>query len=262
MILITGGEGFIGSHLVDNIKDAVPLDDRSFNKYKFDNTIVMDIRSKDIYDVVKKSDYIIHCACRDIRTSIIEPIIDAEVNGIGTLNLLRACREYKKDFLYISSVSVHHEASHYAISKQTGERYTLMYRQWISTTIVRLSNVFGPRDTESVIAKWLKNDIITLIDPNHTRDFTYYKDAIKGIKCAIEYRPSEIIDIGTGIQTKLGDIANWLSKKLNKPIKKIQQREIDNVKKRVVDIKQQKKNLNFSPEWNLYIALEEMLKNK
>lgn len=262
MILVTGGEGFIGSHLVYSIEGAVPLDDRSFSKHKFNNTIVMDIRSTDIYDVVKKSDYVIHCACRDIRNSIEYPIIDAEVNVIGTLNLLRACREFKKGILYISSVSVHHEASHYAVSKRTGERYCLMYRQWIPTTIVRLSNVFGLRDTESVIGKWLRNDEITLIDPNHTRDFTYYKDTIAGILAAYQKNPQEIIDIGTGVQTKLSEIAEWISSKMNKKIIRISSREIDNVKNRVVDTKKMNEILGFQARYELFESLEYMIKNK
>jgi len=260
MILITGGEGFVGSHLVEKLSDAQPLDDRSFNKYTFKNTIVMDICSPDIFEIVKQSDYVIHCACRDIRNSITKPLEDAEVNILGTLNLLQACRKYNKMFVYISSVSVHQEASHYAISKRTAERYALFYRQWIPTIIIRLSNVFGSRDTESVIAKWLKNDVITLIkDGTQTRDFTYIEDAINGIIKSIEKKPEEIIDIGTGSQTKLVDLANWLSHNTNKKVIFHPKREIDNVLKRVVDIEKMKTYLDFKPKWNLYDALKYML---
>jgi UDP-glucose 4-epimerase len=259
MILVTGGEGFVGSHLIENLNDAVPLDDRSFNKHKFNNTIVADVVSKDIWDIIKKSDLVVHAACRDIRNSIIEPMKDAEVNILGTLNVLRACREFNKPVLYISSVSIHSEASHYALSKAAGERYALFYRQWIKTSVVRLSNVFGPRDAASVIGKWMRNDKITLIEGYQTRDFTYIKDTLNGIKTAIERMPQVIVDIGTGIQTPLKELAEWMSERLNKEIEYIPEREIDNVKKRVVNIEKMRTYLGIKPEWNLYDALEEYI---
>ena len=253
--LICGGEGFVGSHLVEALNDATPLDDRSYNKFYNNKTIVKSIVSPDIADIVKDFDFVVNSACHDIRNSIIKPIADAENNIIGTLNLLMACRKHNKPFLYISSASVHRESNHYSLSKLAGEKYTSLYRQWIPTYIVRLSNVFGKGDTESVIGKWIAQPNITLVDSKHTRDFTYIDDAIAGILKVIEKRPQKIHDIGTGIEKSLGELAEWFSKKMNKPIIRMPAREIDNVKERCIDIKHLFNELDFKPKWKIHEAL-------
>jgi UDP-glucose 4-epimerase len=259
MILVTGGEGFVGSHLVERLDGAVALDDRSFPKTRFERTIVADIRSPAIREIVRDCDEVIHGACRDIRHSITEPMEDAEVNILGTLNLLRACREFNKPMLYISSVSVHSEISHYAISKRTGERYGLMYRRWIPVTIVRLSNVFGLRDTASVIGRWIQGDSITLVEGGQMRDFTYVKDSVAGILAAREKRPEEIVDIGTGVETSLAELAEWFAQRTGKPLVRIPPREIDNVVKRGVDPAPLRKILGVTPRWSVREGIEDIL---
>lgn len=254
--LVAGGEGFVGSHLVRALDNAVALDDRSYNKYFGEKTIIKSILDKDIEDVVKNFDFVINSACHDIRNSISKPIADAENNILGTLNLLKACRKYKIPFLYISSASVHTESNHYSLSKLAGEKYTVLYRQWIPTYVVRLSNVFGKGDTESVIGKWLSQDKITLINPHHTRDFTYIDDSIAGILKIIEKRPFKIYDIGSGVETQLGDLAQWFKKKTGKEIVNMKPREIDNVKERCIDIRSLRNDLDFEPKWDIYQALE------
>lgn len=257
-VLVLGGEGFIGSHLVDRIPGAVPLDDRSLPKHRFPSTIVKDICGP-IDDEVRAADLVIHAACRDIRHSMTEPLEDARVNVLGTLNVLLACRRHRVPFFYLSSVSVHREVSHYAVSKAAGERYCRMYRQWIPTSMVRLSNVFGPRDTESVVARWLRADEIGLIDPDATRDFTYVKDTIDGILRALEVWPEEEVEIGTGREVRLGDLAEWIARRRGVPIRRIGRREIDNVVRRVVDADVAARRIGFRARWTVFEGLEEML---
>jgi len=259
-ILILGGEGFVGSHLCELFPNAIPLDDRSLPKHKFNNTIVMDIGNPAIEKHIANAGLVLHAACRDIRYSMRFPLDDAKTNILGTLNVLMLCRKHKIPFFYISSVSVWSEVSHYAVSKSTGERYALMYRQWIPTAIVRLSNVFGPRDTESVVAKWLHDETITLVNPDATRDFTFYKDTIDGIKKAVEIWPQDIVNIGTGVETRLGELAKWISHKLDKPIIRMPAREIDNVNKRVVNPIDAEKKIGYRSKWKIYEALEETIK--
>ena len=257
-VLVLGGEGFVGSHLVERIPGAIPLDDRSFCKHRFPHTIVKSIC--DPLDAeIAASGLVIHAACRDIRTSMRAPMEDARVNIEGTLNVLMACRRHQVPILYISSVSVEHEVSHYAVSKSAGERYTRMYRQWVPTAVVRLSNVFGPRDTESVIARWIREPEIALITAEATRDFTYIEDSVAGILRAVEAWPDEPVNICTGVETRLGDLAAWLAKRMSKPVKQLPPREIDNVIQRVVNAEQAAAKIGFRARWSFYQALEEYL---
>ncbi|RMH56239.1 MAG: NAD-dependent epimerase/dehydratase family protein [Candidatus Hydrogenedentota bacterium] len=258
-ILILGAEGFVGSHLAERLPQAVLLDDRSLPKARFERTVVGDIRG-DIASLIEGKDLVIHAACRDIRHSMTEPMEDADVNVLGTLNVLIACRKFQVPCFYISSVSVTHEVSHYAVSKSAAERYTLMYRAWVPTCVVRLSNVFGPRDTESVIAKWLVQDEITLVDPSATRDFTFIEDTLDGILKAIEAWPEEVVNIGTGVETSLGSLAEWIAKRLGKPIRRMPPREIDNVIRRVVDPEPAQRLIGYRAKWSLEEGLEETIR--
>lgn len=257
-VLVLGGEGFVGSHIVDRIPGAMPLDDRSMSKHRFDRTIVKDIRGNLDLEI-GGADIVVHAACRDIRTSMREPMADAETNILGTLNVLMTCRRLQKPILYVSSVSVHSEVNHYAVSKSAGERYTLMYRQWVPTAVVRLSNVFGPRDTESVIARWLREPRITVISREATRDFTYVEDSVRGILTVLEKWPDVVCNIGTGVETPLAELAEWLAQKMNKPVTTAASREIDNVVRRVVDPLHAEKEIGFRARWKLYDALSLMI---
>lgn len=258
-VLVLGGEGFVGSHVVEHFPGAVPLDDRSFHKHRYPNTVVLDIASPQIERYIAEARLVIHAACRDIRTSMRLPLEDAQTNILGTLNVLVYCRKHQVPFFYISSVSVESEVSHYAVSKSAGERYCLMYRQWVPTAMVRLSNVFGPRDTESVIGRWLREDEITLIDPSASRDFTYYRDTLDGITKAIETWPDEVVSIGTGVETTLGDLAQWISRRMGKPVKTMPPREIDNVHHRVVQVDEAARIIGYRAQWSLFQGLEDYL---
>lgn len=257
--LVLGGEGFVGSHLVERIPNARPLDDRSFAKRLHPRTIVKDICSPDMDDLVSLAGLVVHAACKDIRNSIRFPMEDAQTNILGTLNVLMACRKHQVPFVYISSVSVQNEVSHYAVSKSAGERYAMMYRQWVPTCVVRLSNVFGPGDTESVIARWLREPEITLIDSSATRDFTYVEDTVEGIMKAIEAWTPDAVSIGTGIESPLGEVAHWLSEKTGKPVREVPKREIDNVHRRVVRPEEAEQKIGFRAKWDVRAGLEHYL---
>lgn len=256
--LITGSEGFIGSHLIDLFPNSIGVDNRASSKVLRDGTVVADISTDNIDSLIEKCDIVIHCACSDIRVSMKDPFLDAQVNVIGTLKLLDACRRLNKPFFYISSVSVHSESSHYAISKRSGERYSLMYRQWIPTSIIRLSNVYGERDTESVMGKWLTESSIKLINPDASRDFVYIKDVMAGINLALKKWPQNIIDLGTGVSFNLGKLAYWIASKRNVEVETIPEREIDNVIHRVVDWIPAQRDLGFRPQYDIYSGLKDM----
>lgn len=176
--IVTGGAGFIGSHLVDRLvagkaKEVVIIDDLSTGneenlRHHSDNPGVRleiaDICNEaSMHSIVKGADYVFHLACRNVRLSITQPTIVHDVNSTGTLNLLKASAGAGvKRFLYCSSSEVNGTAdvvpmpedyhfkpeTIYGASKLTGEYYTQSFQRsgWLETTIVRPHNNYGPRE--------------------------------------------------------------------------------------------------------------------
>ena len=225
-ILVTGGAGFIGSHLVDALSKGnhvVVLD--NFSSGKKENiehhqgkpnieVIIGDIRDKVLLSKVTKDiDIVYHLAVQCLRVSIKDPEINHEVNATGTLNLCMACLENSiKRFVYISSSEVYGTAvtapmneNHpcepmtvYGASKLAGEAYALAYHRTygLNSMVVRPFNSYGPRAHfegayGEVIPKFVLrvlNNMPPVIfgDGNQTRDFTYVTDTVMGIIMASE----------------------------------------------------------------------------
>ena len=214
-ILITGGAGFIGSHLVDALPDlnVRVLDDLStgclsnlaHHQDCLDFEIVEgDIQNEDLVDdIVQDVDVIFHLACRGVRHSLGHPVASHQVNAFGTLNLLQAAQRHGvKRFIHVSTSEVYGTAqkspmdeSHtcfpetvYGAAKLAGEAYARAYfRTWgLPVVVVRPFNNFGPRshfegDSGEVIPRfcvWALNRQQPVIfgDGNQTRDFLYVKD--------------------------------------------------------------------------------------
>ena len=173
-ILVTGGAGFIASHIVDKYielgHDVVVIDNLSSGfkhnvnpKAKF---YEIDIRSKELEQIFnnEKPDIVNHHAAQiSVPVSVKEPELDAEVNAVGFLNILQNCVKYKvKKVIFISSGgAVYGEAeeypttenydpkplSPYAIHKYVSEKYLYFYHHQygLKYTVLRYANVFGPR---------------------------------------------------------------------------------------------------------------------
>jgi UDP-glucose 4-epimerase len=214
-VLVTGGAGFIGSHLVDALKGCrvFVLDDLSTGKvdnlaHLADNPAVTlvrgDIRDRrTVGDLMRRVQVVFHLACRGVRHSIGHPEENHEVNATGTLVLLEAARAARVErFIHVSSSEVYGTArtvpmdemhpcfaeTAYGAAKLAGESYSRAYHQTyrLPTTVVRPFNNFGPRshfegDCGEVIprfAVWALNGIAPSIfgDGNQTRDFIYVAD--------------------------------------------------------------------------------------
>lgn len=177
LAVVTGGAGFIGSHLVDRLLAAgnrvVVVDDFSSgsreNLAHHSGDARLTVAEADILDepglyrLFAGADFVFHLACRNVRLSLRQPTIVHDVNATGTLNVLKAAsRAGVRRFLYCSSSEVNGTAdivpmpedyhfkpeTIYGASKLTGEYYTQVFERagWLSTVIVRPHNNYGPRE--------------------------------------------------------------------------------------------------------------------
>lgn len=217
--LVTGGAGFIGSHIAEALvkkrEEVVVFDNFCTGKIgnitsflKKIKLIKGDLRNfKEVRKVVKGIDYVLHqAALRSVPKSIGDPVNFTEVNVNGTLNLLIASREAKvKRLIYASSSSVYGYAktfperenflpkpiSPYAVTKLCGEYYCYLFSQiyGLETVSLRYFNVFGPRQSlESQYAVVIPKFITCLLkdepppingDGYQSRDFTYIDNIVE-----------------------------------------------------------------------------------
>lgn len=223
LYLVTGGAGFIGSHVIRELlkksHQVRVLDNFSTGKrsniegIQGLSVIEGDIRELCVCEeAVKNADYIIHLAALgSIPRSIADPVTTFEVNEGGTLNMLQASRAVPVSrFIYGGSSSSYgnnpeipvHESqpgepvSPYAVSKYAGEMYCRAFHSvyGLPTVCLRFFNVFGPRqDPDSPYAAVVPSFLRTVLrkdrpviygDGNQTRDFTYVRNTVMGILLA------------------------------------------------------------------------------
>lgn len=250
-ILVTGGAGFIGSHVVDLFLDrgfeVIILDDLSTGRASNINPNAkfyqMDIRDPGIRKVfeLERPDYISHHAAQmDVRRSVAQPLFDAEVNILGSINLIECAKEFNvKHFIYISSGGAAYgeperlpcDETHpvnpicqYGASKHTVEHYLFMYHAnyGMDYTVLRYPNVFGPRQDPNgeagVVAiftgKMLASEPVTINgDGEQTRDFVYVGDCAYANYLAVTVpHQAGIYNIGWGRPTSINEIFITLAK--------------------------------------------------
>jgi UDP-glucose 4-epimerase len=250
-ILVTGGAGFIGSHVVDLFLskgyEVVVLDDLSTGRPSNLNPQAklyqLDIRSPEVRQVfaAERPDYVSHHAAQmDVRRSVAQPLFDADVNILGSINLIECAREFEvKHFVYISTGGAAYgeperlpcDEEHpvnpicqYGASKHTVEHYLYMYHvnYGLRYTVLRYPNVFGPRQNPhgeaGVIAiftgKMLAGEpVIVNGDGEQTRDFVYVGDCAYAnyLTLTVDHQPG-IYNLGWGRPTSINDIFFALAK--------------------------------------------------
>ena len=235
-ILVTGGAGFIGSNIVDAyIKSGhsvTVIDNLSSGKMENINSKAefykLDIRDKKISKIIKKKRFDVvnhHAAQIDVRLSVKDPKLDADINICGMLNILNACAESKvKKIIFSSSggtiygeckakppdeASMTNPLSPYGVSKLSGEYYIRCYSALygLKYTILRYANVFGPRQDPfgeaGVVAifcsRFLNNeDVFIYGDGKQMRDYVYVGDVVIVNVKSLKSGDNEIFNIGTG----------------------------------------------------------------
>jgi UDP-glucose 4-epimerase len=249
-VLVTGGAGFIGSHIVDLLIETgynvIVVDNLSTGNlanvhkkavFYFTDLGLDPTRLEEIFQK-ENPDYVIHQAAQvDVTKSLKDPAADAAVNIIGTLHLLECCRKFQiKKVVYASSCAVYGETedcsidedfqpaplSFYGISKLTPEWYFKRYGQFygIPFTILRYANVYGPRQTVKgeggVISIFMKKaiageQIVIYGDGEQTRDFVYVKDVAAANLLALKKGTKEIINIGRNQKTTINQLYALIS---------------------------------------------------
>jgi UDP-glucose 4-epimerase len=241
-----------------------------------------------IRDALEGCDIVVHAAARNIVSSTRNPRDDFDVNIGGTLNVLLAARDSRPNrIVYTSSASIYGNPrylpigedepvnllSPYAVSKFAGEGYCqAFYESYdLPTTVVRYSNVFGPGQTPSnpycgVVAKFfdaaMANEPPQIHgDGEQTRDYTFIEDAVSAtLSAAVSPRaPGQAYNVGTGRETSVNQLARSILEITGASVEPehIDRRDIDNIRRRVVNIEKIRRELRWTPEVTLERGLRE-----
>jgi len=243
-VLVTGGAGFIGSHLVDALfergDEVIVIDNLLTGRRENVNPQIklyeLSIGDPGLVEIFEqeKPDIVSHQAAQiDLRRSVNEPLFDAQENILGSLNVIvNSVRSGVGKFIYASSggaiygepqylpVDENHPinpVSQYGVSKHTVEHYLHLYalQQGLNYIALRYPNVYGARQNPfgeaGVVAifahQMLGGEQPTIFGPgNKTRDYTHVSDVVAANLLAIERGRNVICNIGTGVETSDQDI--------------------------------------------------------
>jgi UDP-glucose 4-epimerase len=239
-----------------------------------------------VTDAVRPAEIVFHLAARNIIASTRNPLEDFQTNIGGTLNVLLAAREHRtKRIVYTSSVSVYGNPKYlpineddrislltpYAVSKFGGEGYCqAFYESYdLPVAVVRYSNVYGPWQDPAnpycgVIAKFIdkvRSGLPPEIhgDGQQTRDFTFVEDAVEAtlIAALSPKAEGEVINVGTGIETNINTLASLVCRLYGREfdLVHIDRRDIDNIRRRVVNIEKIRRLLRWTPSTTLDAGL-------
>ena len=292
-ITVTGGAGFIGSHLVDRliedghtvqVIDNLYTGNKEFvhSKAQF---VELDIRDPKLYSVLEefRPDYIFHEAAQtEVSTSMSDPMLDCDINLMGLINLLNAAVKLDvKKFLMPSSAAVYgnldtlplneemigNPSSFYGLTKLTTEHYLRIYHEAFGLTYIcyRYSNVFGPRQGNggeggviSIFAKAIVqgSPIIIYGDGKQTRDFIYVDDVVEANILGMQHQVTGIYNVSTGISSSVNLLVDEFRNISGKDIEVVYDKpRLGDIRDSVLATDKSEKELLFTAKYNLHDGL-------
>ncbi|VVC02170.1 L-arabinose 1-dehydrogenase (NAD(P)(+)) [uncultured archaeon] len=296
MIIVTGGSGFIGSHLCSVLSEKGDVRIVDVNAppmgvgAEFVQASVLDAAR--LARLMKGADAVVHLAALvDVSASVANPFPDFEVNALGTLNVLEAARKAGvKKVAYASSAAVYgnpvslpiDEAhpvaplSPYGLSKLTAERYVLLYNELygMQNTALRLFNVYGSGQNagspySGVITKFCNaiadgRQPVIYGDGEQTRDFVHVDDVAHAFCLALDSRGSNSpINIASGKEISVLDLLEKMCSLAGKsPNPKFLSERPGEIKRSVAGISLARKRLGYYPKMELDQGLTELVNKK
>ncbi len=293
-VVVTGGAGFIGSHIVDALVergfDVHIIDNLSGGKKEHLNSTATfhqaDIRNlEEIQPIIKGAQYLFHLAALPrVQYSIAHPEETHEVNVTGTLNVLIAAKEGGVGrVIYSASSSAYGDQqtmplreemtvspkSPYGLHKYIGEQYCRIWSEvyGLQTVSLRYFNIYGPRLNPDgayalAIGKFLKQrkegkPLTIWGDGTQTRDFTHVRDAVRANLLAAESKKvgkGEVINIGAGRNYSVQNLAKLIGGKVVHEPPRLEPRDT------LADNRLAKKLLGWEPEVTLEEGIKELKK--
>ncbi len=255
-VLVTGGAGFIGSHTVDALLaqgERVTVVDnlctgRRVNLNPAAAFYELDIQSPRISDVIQEEGitHIVHCAAQiDVRKSVADPVFDAQVNILGSLNLIQNAQKHGVQQFVFSSTggAIYGEqdyfpadeqhplrpVSPYGIGKLTIENYLYYYHLEFGLRyfVLRYANVYGPRQNSKgeagVVAIFCDRMLsgqpaVINGDGEQTRDYVNVQDVVRANVTALIQPEPDIVNIGTGVETDVNRIFQLIRDSLDQTV--------------------------------------------
>ena len=243
-ILVTGGAGFIGSHLVDRLiqlgHEVVVVDNLATGyrhnlnpRARFYEASLLDASLGEVFEREKPDIVNHHAAQNDVRRSNADPVFDAQHNIIGSIRLIQTCIEHSvKKVIYASSGgTVYGEPTYlpvdeahpiapispYGVSKHTVEHYLFLAAAsaGLNYTVLRYANIYGPRQhphggagVVAIFAESMLRGVSPTIFGNgsSTRDYLFISDAVEANRLALTGGDREIYHVSSGIEISLNEL--------------------------------------------------------
>ena len=295
-VLVTGGAGFIGSHIadalvargdhvlvVDNLSSG--LRENLDSKIRFEQVDICDFSGLEGVFRNFKPEAVFHLAAHiDLRESFKDPAHDAQNNIVGSLNLLKMMSDFDTKKIVFSSTggAIYGEAdkiptletyfaipaSPYGISKLAVEHYLNVWQKLhgIEYVALRYANVYGPRQggkgeagvTAIFAKKMIKGEPIEIFgDGEQTRDYVYVADVVAANLAALEFDGSGVFNIATGVETNVNEIYGKLSQLLSYTAPANPAQAVrGEISRSALDVSKAKKELGWEPKVSLDSGLE------
>ncbi|MFQ5902356.1 MAG: NAD-dependent epimerase/dehydratase family protein [Candidatus Binatia bacterium] len=297
-VAVTGGAGFIGSHIVDAYigqgHQVVVIDDLSTGdrqnlnpKAVFHSLDILDPALPELLSEISPDVLSHHAAQMDLRRSVADPLFDARINILGLVHLLESCKNLGiKKVIYASSGGTVYgkqelfpapedhstrPLSPYGVSKLTGEYYLAYYQEafGIPYVALRYANVYGPRQSAEgeagVIAIFIRqlskgNSPTINGDGKQTRDYVYIEDVVTANLLVLESSYTGALNIGTGCETDVLTLFSLLCDKMGSNTVALHgPPKVGEQRRSSLDISRAREVLGWSPRISLSAGLDKTI---